>query len=258
MKVRMFGDEHKFDKYVSSQEIAIHKVYGSEHSIKLPLNEIKQKGLSRILAKYLNEGKAEMAGDCAYIVPDYDDYQIKPQNYKKRRLQSYVGNKNFVTMINGAEIVAKDEKYFLKVKQSDVQKYQCVLIAALLINVGLAKMDEQDSVLLIQYDFQSELERKTKIQSDLSHFRTLIGESNNLMTLLDVLEESNIINDKIYIEKRTIIENAFMVEMMSLCDMGIAQVEKDSIILDIQTASWLLEYVGNTSDRLSFSNLYDN
>lgn len=254
----MFGDEYKFYKYVSSQKIEVHKVYGSEYSIKLSLNDIEQKGLSKILGKYLNERKAELDRGYAYIVPDYDDYQIKPQNYKKQKLQNYVGNKNFVTMINEAEIVINDEKYFLKVEQSELQKYQCVQIAALLISTGLGKMDDQNHTLLIRYDFQSELEKKAKIQSDLTHFRTIIGESNNLVTFFEVLEESEIKNNKIYIEQNVVKDNALLVEMMSLCDMGIAQFQGGSFILDTQMASWLLEYVGKTSDRLSFANIYDN
>lgn len=256
----MSREKKRFDEYVASQAIDFCNVYGTDIVIKLPLKEIQDKKLSRILAKYVNEQKARIDGDFAYIIPDYDNYQIKPQNYKKRKLLQYVSEKNFLTMINQADMViekTQDGKaqYFLKLDQNQVRKYQCVMVMALLIEIGLAQISNQNQCLLIQLNFQQELERTSKIQSDLSHFRTLLGESDNLAAMIDLIERGEINNGKLIISKQKVKDNDMNMEMMSLCDLKIAKLNNENYEMELKFASWLLDFVSNTSDRISFKDM---
>lgn len=264
--------KRKFDKYVASQPIVAHPVCGFGFTIQLNLADIQKNNFSTILGGYINEQKAEMdsAAQVAYIIPKYDSYQAKPQNYRKQRLLQYVAENNFVTMLNQAEIVAEKisssksaaleiEQYYFKISQDEVKKYQCMLIASLLIESKLAKIKDND--LYIIYNFQQELEKTSKIQSDLSRFRTLLGESNNLAALLTIVEKGTINNGKLFISADSVSTNELNIEMMSLVDIGIATpIEKEpgefGFELDATFASWLLEYISNTSDRISFGDMY--
>lgn len=253
-----------FDLYVSSNPIVKHPVYGSEYSIKLNLNDVRKNNFSVILGCYINERKACIEDAFAYIIPEYKSYEVRPQNFKKRKLLQYVSEKNFIALINEAEIVLKkrDEedkvgKYYLMVSQDDIKRFNCIMVVSLLIDSGLAKLNHGDDKIYILYDFKQHLEKKSKIQSDLSRFRTLLGECNNLATLLELVEEGDIKDNKIEINKKKIKEMDLNIEIMSLLDVGIAScTDEDLIELDVVFASWLLEYVSNTSDRISFGDLY--
>ena len=59
-------------------------------------------------------------------------------------------------------------------------RYQCMIIIGLLIGENLAVIDGVHNDIYIAYNYQQTLERTSKVQSDLSHFRTLLGECNNL------------------------------------------------------------------------------
>lgn len=264
--------KRKFDKYVASQPIVAHHVYGNDFSIRLNLADIQKNNFSTILGSYVNEQKACIVGDSAYIIPNYDSYQVKPQNYKRRKLLQYVAENNFIAMLNQAEIVTMktdkhtDEKkgqYYFKVVQDTVRKYQCMMIASLLIEAEIAEIKDND--LYIAYNFQQKLEKTSKIQSDLSRFRTLLGESNNLAALLDLVETGTMRGDKLVIKATNSDSNALNIEMMSLVDIGIAKcvtdtedasAAPDEFELDTSFASWLLEYISNTSDRISFGDMY--
>lgn len=259
--------KRKFDNYVASQPLVAHNVYGSEFSIKLDLQEVQANSFSVILGSYVNEKKAVIDGNIAYIVPEYDKYHMKIQNYKKQKLLQYIGEKNFITMINQAEVVieqgfGKNQKqYYFKINQAEVRKYQCMMIAALLIDSGLAKIGEKDEELYIVYNFQQQLEKSSKIQSDLSRFRTLLGESNNLAALLELVERGEIRQDKLFISKREAESIEMNIEMMSLVDVGVARyIEGDApnggFELDVNFASWLLDHISKTSDRISFGDMY--
>lgn len=259
--------KRKFDNFVASQPLVAHNVYGSEFSIELDLQEVQKNGFSVILGSYVNEKKAVIDGNVAYIVPEYDQYHMKIQNYKKQKLLQYIGEKNFITLINQAEVVieqslGKNQKqYYFKINQDEVRKYQCMMIAALLIDSGLAKIGEKDEELYIVYNFQQQLEKSSKIQSDLSRFRTLLGESNNLAALLELVERGEIREDKLFISKREAESIEMNIEMMSLVDVGVARyIEGDSanggFELDVNFASWLLDHISRTSDRISFGDMY--
>lgn len=259
--------KRKFDNFVSSQPLVAHPVYGSEFSIKLDLQEVQKNNFSVILGSYVNEKKAVIDGNAAYIVPEYDQYHMKIQNYKKQKLLQYIGEKNFITMLNQAEVVieqslGKNQKqYYFRINQEEVRKYQCMMIAALLIDSGLAKIGEKDNELYIVYNFQQQLEKSSKIQSDLSRFRTLLGESNNLAALLELVEKGEIRENKLFISKGEVENTELNIEMMSLVDVGVAQyVDGDArtggFELDVNFASWLLDHISRTSDRISFGDLY--
>lgn len=269
--------KRKFDRYVASQPIVAHRVYGNAFSIQLNLADIQKNNFSTILGGYVNEKKAVIddTDHVAYIIPEYNSYQIKPQNYRKQKLLQYVAENNFVTMLNQSEIVTEEivvnnhqnkkiQQYYFKVVQNEVRKYQCMLIASLLIESGLAKIKNND--LYIIYNFQQKLEKTSKIQSDLSRFRTLLGESNNLAALLSLVETGKIRQDKLFISISEAENNELNIEMMSLVDIGIAKyvnisndetnTEESGFELDASFASWLLEYISNTSDRISFGDMY--
>lgn len=259
--------KRRFDKFVASQPLVAHNVYGSEFSIKLNLQDVQENNFSVILGSYVNEKKAVIDDNFAYIVPEYDKYQVKTQNYKKQKLLQYIGEKNFIAMMNQAEIVIdqnsgkKTKQYYFKVDQNEVRKYQCMMIAALLIDSGLAKIDGKDTALYIVYNFQQKLEKSSKIQSDLSRFRTLLGESNNLAALLELVEKGEIRQDKLFISKGNTEGSEMNIEMMSLVDVGVARyIETDEenvgYELDVNFASWLLDYISKTSDRVSFGDMY--
>ncbi len=260
--------KRKFDKFVASQPLVAYKVYGHEFSIRLNIQEVQKNKFSTILGSYVNEGKAVIHDNEAYIVPDYDKYKIKPQNYKRQKLLQYVGEENFIIMINQAEIIVaedndkKRKQYFLKISQDNVRKYQCMMIAALLINSGLAKIDGDDSALFISYDFQQRLEKSSKIQSDLSRFRTLLGESNNLAAIIELVEKGKINQDKLFISENDVEDNELNIEMMSLVDLEMAKCTElngeKGYELEVNFASWLLEHISNTSDRMSFCDLYES
>lgn len=92
----------------------------------------------------------------------------------------------------------------------------------------------------------------------LSHFRTLLGECNNLATLLQLVEKGEIENNKLCIFWKDIEEAEMKTEIMSLIDMGVAMSddEKKRVQLEVEFASWLLDYTSKTSDRISFADMY--
>lgn len=132
------------------------------------------------------------------------------------------------------------------------------IIVGLLIDESLAVIDENGNDIYIAYNYQQKLEKTSKIQSDLSHFRTLLGECNNLATLLQLVEKGEIENNKLCISWKDIEEAEMKMEIMSLIDIGVAAFdnEKKKIQLEVEFASWLLDYTSKTSDRISFADMY--
>ena len=57
-----------FDRYVASQQLVAHEVYGSEFSICLDLKDIQNRNLSVLLGCYINEKKAK---DILVILSQY-------------------------------------------------------------------------------------------------------------------------------------------------------------------------------------------
>lgn len=104
------------------------------------------------------------------------------------------------------------------------------------------------------------LEKRTRVQKDLSGFRILLGESSNLGNLLDLIEKGTVRDGTLYIPMQNIQDSDFTVEMMSLVDIGLAVCQKgnngEELKLDDMFCSWLLEYISNTSDRISFGDLF--
>lgn len=271
----MWGRKKKsFEQFVASQEIVLFQVYGSEYSIRLPLKEVTENGFSVLLGKYANENKAVIVGDYGYITPFYNQYTAKAQNYKKQKLLHYVKSSEFVTLTNQANIVLLQElgqvtsQYYLLLKQEDVRKYQCVMIVALLIEARLGMIRGTDDVY-IKLSYQQELEKQSKIQSDLSHFRTLLGESNNLAAVIEMFEGGEPTSDgRVFIKEEAVREGELMTEMISLIDLKLAVYTEEKSLnangnsnngyyLNADFASWLMEYISNTSDRISFTDLYN-
>ena len=253
----------KFDQYVASQNLTEYEVYGSEYSIKLDLEEIRKRNFSVLLGCYVNEKKAVIEDGRAYLVPEYDKYQMPTLNYKKQKLLQHVKSKNFITMLGQAQIVPKklgkcEKEFYYKLSQNDAMRYQCMIIVGLLIDENLAAIDGIDNDIYIAYNYQQKLERTSKIQSDLSHFRTLLGECNNLATLLQLVEKGEIENNKLCIVWKDLEEAEMTTEIMSLIDMGVAMSddEKKRVQLEVEFASWLLDYTSKTSDRISFADMY--
>jgi len=259
--------KHKFDKFVASKPLKAQNVYGSDYSIQLNLSEVEQHGFSSILGRYINEGKAKVEDEYAYIVPEYDQYQMKTRNYKIEKLLEYVSDKSFMTMMNHAQITyvapanqAKKQYYFV-IEQNEVQRHQCMIIAALMIDAGLAVIGEKDAKLYIIYNYKQQLEKNRKVQRDLSGFRILLGESSNLSTLLNLFEKGEMRGGKYFIPMEEVQDNDFVIELMSLVDIGMVGYAENSedeggFVLDTFFASWLLEHISNTSDRISFGDLF--
>ena len=260
----MSSVKRRFDKYVATQPLEAHNVYGDSFSIKLDMKEVQKQGFSRILGQYVNEQKAHVEDEFAYIMPTYDTYHIRRQNYKKQKLLQYVAQKNFLSMLNQADICVEVEeigkkkikKFFFKISQDNIKKHQCMPIVALLIDSGLAHIGNQDNNLYIAYDYQNKLEQSSKIQTDLSHFRTLLGESNNLAALIALIEGGEIEDRKVIINKSAITDEEMNIEMMSLVDLGWAEFKEGKYEIEVNFASWLLDYISTTSDRISFGNMY--
>ena len=258
--------KRRFDSYVSSQPLMAHNAYGNEYSIQLDLQEVQSRGFSSILGKYVNDKRAVIEDGQAYIVPEYDRYQLKSQNYRMQKLLQYVNEKNYITMINESSIVVKkfvnEEKsqYYFAVCQDKVQKYKCMVIVALLIDAGLARVEESDNTVYIAYNYLHRLEKRTKIQKDLSGFRILLGESSNLGNLLDLVEKGNFKNGELYVLMNDVQEYDFVLEMLSLVDAGLVECVvyngEEAFKIDETFGSWLLEHISNTSDRISFGDLF--
>lgn len=253
----------KFDQYVAAQKLVEYEVYGSEYSIKLDLEEIRKRSFSVLLGCYVNEKKAVIEDGWAYLAPEYDKYQTKILNYKKQKLLQYVKSKNFIAMLGQAQIVTQkfgkcEKEFYYKLSQNDAMRYQCMIIVGLLIDESLATINEVSNDIYIFYNYQQKLEKTSKIQSDLSHFRTLIGECNNLATLLQLVEKGEFEDNKLCISWKDIEEAEMKTEIMSLIDIGIAVFdnEKKRIQLEVGFASWLLDYTSKTSDRISFADMY--
>lgn len=258
-------DKMRFKQFVSSHEIIEYSIFDARYTIKLPLDEIKKKRLSKILAQQINDQKAFISGNDAYIIPNYDERHTPPsvRKLRKGRLLHCVEEKSFVSMMNQAEMVVsgqkgKEKKYYLKLGQSLVRKYQCVQVVAALLEENLAKIEGNSNDVYIDYNYQKRLMEATMIRGDLLHFRTLLGESGNLAALLEVVEKGEIREKKIHISHDLIQDAELNIELMSLCDIGIAALTQDGFEVDFKFASWLLEHVSNTSDRLSFSSIYDS
>lgn len=261
----MWNKKRKFDHYVGTCPLVPYKVFGNDYCLMLDLKVIEEKGFSAILGKYVNEEKAKIENGFAYLIPEYDSYYFKPQSYKKRKLLQYVDDKQFVAMINQAQIVQKaasrepgaPKTYFLKMNQDLIMRYQCMMIVALLIDEGLAHMEDAGSDVYILYSFRQQLEKRSKIQSDLSHFRTLLGESDNLAAMIELFEAGTYRNGKFVISQAEVNDAELNLEMMSLTDIGLAKHNSSgSYEVEQQVASWILDYVGKTSDRISFGNTY--
>lgn len=251
-----------FDRYVASQQLVAHEVYGSEFSICLDLKDIQNRNLSVLLGCYINEKKAIIEDEHAYLVPEYDKYQTKTLNYKKQKLLQYVKSRNFITMLGQAEIVVKkwgkcEKEFYYKLSQNDAMRYQCMIIIGLLIGENLAVIDGVHNDIYIAYNYQQTLERTSKVQSDLSHFRTLLGECNNLAALLQLIEKGTFTGNMLCISWKDIEDAEMKTEILSLIDVGVATSGADKTVrLKPQFASWLLDYTSKTSDRISFADMY--
>lgn len=251
-----------FDQYVASQQLVAHEVYGSEFSINLNLDDIQKRNLSVLLGCYVNEKKAIIEDGHAYLVPEYDKYQTKTLNYKKQKLLQYVKSKNFITMLGRTEIVAKksekcEKEFYYRISQNDAMRYQCMIIVGLLISENLAVIDGINNDIYIVYNYQQKLEKTSKIQSDLSHFRTLLGECNNLATLLQLVEKGDFKGNNLCISWKDIEDAEMKTEILSLIDVGVAASDTDETVhLKPEFASWLLDYTSKTSDRISFADMY--
>lgn len=254
----------KFEEFVASKELVYYSVYGVEYTIKLPLSEVRKQRFSKILGKYVNEQKAKMDVEFAYIIPTYDEDHTPPSGkmLRKGKVLQCVERKNFTAMINQAELTVGtdskgDKQYFFKVTQELIKKYQCMQVVAALIDEKMAKIDTKNAnEVYIVYNYQQKLGEDSKIQSDLSNFRHLLGETSNLKAVIEIVEVCDFENGKMVVEQQTVKENDLNTEMISLCDIGIAKENGNKFEIDPQFASWLLEHVGNTSDRISFTDLY--
>ena len=257
--------ETKFEAFVAAQEIVDYRVYGVEFTIKLSMKEIRNKKFSKILAKYVNEQKAVIEGEYAYIIPDYDEYHSPPsmRMLRKGKLLQCAEQKSFVTMINHAQLIAKKTtgqtpklQYYYQITQDLVKKYQCIHVIAALIDEKLAEIEENTGNIYIAHNYQQKLNEDSKIQSDLGGFRQLLGETSNIKALIEIIEQCTLKNGKMVIEKDAIIDADLNTEFMCLCDIGIAIDNGSEFELEVKLASWLLELVSNTSDRISFTGMY--
>lgn len=133
----------------------------------------------------------------------------------------------------------------------------CMIIIGLLIGENLAVIDGVHNDIYIAYNYQQTLERTSKVQSDLSHFRTLLGECNNLAALLQLIEKGTFTDNMLCISWKDIEDAEMKTEILSLIDVGVATSGADKTVrLKPQFASWLLDYTSKTSDRISFADMY--
>lgn len=261
----MFLLKYKFDKYIASQEIIASGIFGGNCVIKVSMSDIKIKGFSIIFAKYLNENKAQIDGEDGFIMPEYDSYQVNKRIIKKRKLFQLVNEKHFLTMINQTEIVIWrfDEKekfrYYFLAKPNLIKQFQCAIIVALLISERLAQVGEDKNIYIV-LDYYQILEKTSKIQGDLSHFKILLGESNNMAALIELIEDADIQNGEIRLQQSDVKDEQVQMELMCLCDLGIARMDKENnnYIVGVELASWLLGYVSDTSDRISLESMYND
>lgn len=252
----------KFDRFVARQEVIEHRVMDTNYTIRLPLNEVMNQGFSRVLAGYINAQKAEIEGENAYLIPDYDKKHTPPsaRMLKKGKILQCVTEKSFVDMMSQAELIPQnnsngEKRYYFKVSQSHVKKYHCIHVIAALLEENLALIEEKDRDIFIDYNYLNCLSEDTIINTDLTGFRTLIGESQNLLALLETVEHCEIQNNMIVLTHDKVKANNLRIELMSLCDIGMAKMTEKGFELNFKFASWLLEHISNTSDRLSFSKM---
>lgn len=250
----------KFKDFLSNRTIAKMSVYGSTYSLCVPLEEVKENGFSSEIAKLLNEDKAVQIDNNVYIDPYYDSYTEKWEITKKKLL-ARVRQDNFRALLNQSTIIISgdfDEKesYVYKLSQQDIRRCNAVMTIAELINKGYAYMDDDENIYLKLY-FLERLETKKAIQSDLSRFRTMLGESDNLRQLISLIEDCKFDNKQLCIEFKELDKYQLKTEIFSLIDLGIAKSDGKKVYIEPEFASWLLACVGNTSDRISFVNMYE-
>lgn len=257
-----FFENYKFNKFLSSQQIVKKSVYESEYSLKVDESEVTSKGYSNIVAKLLHEEKAYQEGGYIYIDPYYNSYRDNIWNMRQKKLLSKVKQDNFCSMLNQASIVlhnnskTEEKTYVYQLSQKEIRHFNCVMTIAALINKNFAYVGENDNIFL-KLDYLDCLERKKLIQSDLSHFRTLLGECDNLRDLIALIESCTYKNGSLTISENDVQDRQLCTEIYSLCDLGIIKKINDTFYIDPELASWLLEQVSETSDRVSFVNMYD-
>lgn len=260
IKLRLFL-KAKFKDFLSNKNITNTSVYGSEYSLCTSFEEIKSKGFSDIVAKLLNEEKAIQIDDNVYIDPYFDDYTENKWDIIKKKLIAKVKQDNFRALLNQSKIIVVDDdkgkNYVYQLSQQDIRRCNSVMIVAELVNRGYAYLKDEDIILYLNY--LEKLEAKRIIQSDLSHFRTMLGECDNLKQLIALVEDCEFEDGYICTNFNKLQDVQLKTEIFSLIDIGIVKISDDGkkVLIKPQFASWLLACVEETSDRISFVNMYE-
>ena len=262
----MFNNrKEKFGKWIAQQEIAAKSVGGSDYSLRAAETDIRKSGFSDIVSRLLNEKKAVRDSGYIYIDPYYQMYDRPGRDGK---LLQNVKSDAFRTMINQSEILCyrSDEHkgIFHRLSQKEVRRYNCIQIMAQLIRKNLAFLDDLCEYIYLDINFQNVLEKKSNIPSDLSNFRTMMGEGRNLKDILDLLEEADTVRTdngeiRIVLSQSIVKDYGFQTQLYSLLDIGIAQLDvNNQYLLCTELSTWLLDYVEHACDRMSFAALYES
>lgn len=256
-----YFQKRRFNQFLSKQNIANKSVYGSAYSLEVMESDIAENGFSNIVAKLLHEEKAYQENGYIYIDPYFDSFKDGFWNMMQKKLLSKVKRENFCSMLNQASIVLHQKPgdeyvtYSFQLTQQEIKHFNCVRTIATLINRDFAYVDNEYIYLIL--DYLEQLESKRIIQSDLSHFRTLLGECDNLRDLIMLVEECDYKNNMLSIPAKKVKDRQLCTEIYSLCDLGIIKKTSDTFYIEPEFASWLLEQVSETSDRVSFVNMYE-
>lgn len=241
--------------------------------IRVTAEQVVEYKQPKTISQLLNLGYAQAVGG-EYIIHHTEDLEqvitrgIRGRYSSSRWLRNAVTQEKFKNLVNdsigtGVRILAIPEGnafgipmgQYIRLTQERVQAWRCVEEMAQLVNRELAYIaeDHGTSVLFLRVDYQKRVHQPlTVIDSDLSGFRTMLGEPDNLRRMIVAVEKSECADGEFLIDLNSDNGKEVRLELMSLVDAGVATIRPDGkVAIPPAMASWLLDRVKHVSDRVS-------
>ena len=151
---------------------------------------------------------------------------------------------------------------YIKLTQDRIRAWKCVNEVAQLVNQELAFVVQEGSQnnLYLDVGYLKKIDQPlVVVDSSLSGFRTLLGEPANMKRFLTAIEDAGCKSGNFQIDWNSGSGKSIRLELMSLVDMGIANMSSgETIQIPSAMATWLLETVKNISDRASLTDILED
>lgn len=250
---------------------------GSIHVSEAAVQQYEQ---TKTISQLIGLGYAEPEADGYTISHAEDIEQVIVKGVKKRYssawwLRNAVRKEKFKNLVNDSigsgvrlcNIQPQNQSglpagSYIRLEQERVKTWKCVEEMAQLVSRGVAFVvqEGQSSVIYLSTDYLKCIDSPwTVVDSDLDGFRTLLGEPGNVRRMIVAMEGAAFQDGKLVINLDQESGKSIRLELLSLVDMGIAEVAPDgNVKVPPAVATWLLESVKNVSDRVSLSDILED